>query len=112
GVWAQLRLVEAGGGQRGARSSVPPGDSVLLSCRGSSFDFKNFIVLWYRQAAGGTPEWVSMISSLSGTLKHYRAEVDGRAIASRVTSLPEATLSLLALNPWDSAHYFCAVRHS
>ncbi|NXG67742.1 HV03 protein, partial [Hemiprocne comata] len=106
GVWAQLRLVEAGGGLRA------PMDSVLLSCHGSGFTFKNFVLLWYRQAPGGTPEWVSMISSLSGTIKHYRAEVQGRAMVSRNNFQSELSLSLHALNPQDSARYFCSVRYS
>ncbi|KFR01001.1 Ig heavy chain V region 3, partial [Nipponia nippon] len=66
GVWAQLRLVEAGGGLRA------PGDSVLLSCRGSGFTFQEYYVLWYRQAPGGTLEWVSYIL---GSTKKYGAAV-------------------------------------
>ncbi|NXP03720.1 HV348 protein, partial [Thinocorus orbignyianus] len=101
GVCAQLRLVEAGGGLRA------PGDSVLLSCRGHGFTFGNFVLLWYRQAPGGRLEWVSFISSLSGVIKHYAAEVQGRAMVSRNSS--ESSLSLHALRPRDSARYFCAV---
>ncbi|XP_017694871.1 PREDICTED: uncharacterized protein LOC108509802 [Lepidothrix coronata] len=57
GLWAQWRLEEAGGGHRA------PGDSVLLSCRGSGFNFGLYVVHWYRQAPGGRPEWVSSIST-------------------------------------------------
>ncbi|NXX15411.1 HV103 protein, partial [Podargus strigoides] len=80
------------------------------SCRGYGFTLKNHIVLWYRQASGCEPEWVSVISSLSGTLKQYRADFQSRALVSRNTSLPEASLSLRALRPGDSGRYFCAVR--
>ncbi|XP_069642956.1 uncharacterized protein [Haliaeetus albicilla] len=48
GLWAQLRLVEDGGGLRA------PGETVSLSCRGSGFNFGNSTVWWYRQAAGGS----------------------------------------------------------
>ncbi|NWI30217.1 HV03 protein, partial [Sula dactylatra] len=101
GVWAQLSLVEAGGGLRA------PGDSVLLSCRGSGFDFRNYDVWWYRQAPGGTLEWVSVCWTWGAT--NYGAAVEGRATASRDNSQSESSLSLRALNPQDSARYFCAV---
>ncbi|NXT87745.1 HV01 protein, partial [Anhinga rufa] len=102
GVWAQLRLVEAGGDLRA------PGDSALLSCRGSGFDFGSYAVLWYRQAPGGSLEWVSYIG-ISRTAKSYGAAVEGRASVSRDNSRSESSLSLRALNLRDSARYFCAV---
>ncbi|GAB0199248.1 Ig heavy chain Mem5-like [Grus japonensis] len=100
GLWAQLRLVETGGGLRA------PGDSVHLSCRGSGFSFGNSVVLWYRQAPGSSLEWVSFIWT-SGDLW---AAVEGRDSASRDNSRSESSLSLRDLRPQDSARYFCAVR--
>ncbi|NXO08941.1 HV348 protein, partial [Oriolus oriolus] len=57
GLWAQLRLQEAGGGLRAA------GDSVTLSCRGAGFRFDSYDIWWYRQPVGGSLEWVSFISA-------------------------------------------------
>ncbi|XP_074705696.1 Ig heavy chain Mem5-like [Strix aluco] len=104
GVWAQLRLLEAGGGLRA------PGDSVLLSCRGAGFAFQTRDHWWYRQRPGDRLEWVSFIRSYSGPPKQYGAAVQGRATASRDNSRSESSLSLRALGPRDSARYFCAVR--
>ncbi|GAB0199260.1 Ig heavy chain Mem5-like [Grus japonensis] len=103
GLWAQLRLVETGGGLRA------PGDSVHLSCRGSGFTFEEYHIWWYRQAPGSSLEWVSYIS-YTGTTKKYGAAVEGRATASRDNSRSESSLSLRHLRPQDSARYFCAVR--
>ncbi|NWX55746.1 HV03 protein, partial [Promerops cafer] len=101
GLWAQWRLQEAGGGLRA------PGDSVTLSCRGSGFTFKNRYVRWYRQAPGGSLEWLSLINDL-GSVK-YGAAVKGRATASRDNSQSQSSLVLGFLHPSDSARYFCAV---
>ncbi|KFQ55894.1 Ig heavy chain V region C3, partial [Pelecanus crispus] len=79
GVWAQPRLVEAGGDLRA------PGDSVSLSCQGSGFDFKDYDVLWYCQAPGGSLEWVAYASAWI-TTKQYGAAVEGRATVSRDNS--------------------------
>uniref|UniRef100_A0A8D0FQV1 Ig-like domain-containing protein n=2 Tax=Strix occidentalis caurina TaxID=311401 RepID=A0A8D0FQV1_STROC len=103
GVWAQLRLLEAGGGLRA------PGDSVLLSCRGTGFAFGIHAIRWYRQRPGDRLEWVSLISSDSSLIK-YEQSVQGRASVSRDNSRSESSLSLRALGPRDSARYFCAVR--
>ncbi|XP_074782668.1 Ig heavy chain Mem5-like [Athene noctua] len=104
GLWAQMSLLEAGGGLRA------PGDSVLLSCRGSGFTFWSYYILWYRQTPDGRLEWVSFISSSSGTAKKYGAAVQGRATVSRDNSRSESSLLLRSLGPRDSARYFCAVR--
>ncbi|NXA23855.1 HV103 protein, partial [Ibidorhyncha struthersii] len=98
----QLRLVEAGGGLRA------PGDSVLLSCRGSGFDFGSFNLWWYRQAPGGRPKRVAWISYHSVFIE-YDTEFQGRATVSRDNALSASSLFLHALHPRDSAHYFCAV---
>ncbi|KFR13293.1 Ig heavy chain V-III region NIE, partial [Opisthocomus hoazin] len=90
----------AGGGLRA------PGDSAQLSCRGSGFDFKVYAVWWYRQAPGGRFEWLSVMSTVATNYKHYSAEVQGRATVSRNDSRSEASLSLRALHPRDSARYF------
>ncbi|KFQ42854.1 Ig heavy chain V region 3, partial [Nestor notabilis] len=84
------------------------GDSVLLSCRGSGFNFGSYEVLWYRQTPGGTFEWVSFTRAYSGSTD-YAAVVKGRATVSRDNSRSEASLFMRALQPQDSARYFCAV---
>ncbi|NXN41330.1 HV03 protein, partial [Rhinoptilus africanus] len=102
GLWAQLSLLEAGGGLRA------PGGSVHLSCRGSGFDFKYYFIYWYRQAAGGGLEWVSYIAHDSSIIR-FGQSVEGRARVSRDNSRSKSSLSLSALQPQDSARYFCAV---
>ncbi|XP_056194394.1 Ig heavy chain Mem5-like [Falco biarmicus] len=101
GVWAQPRLVEAGGGLR------PSGGSVQLSCRGSGFQFKGLDVWWYRQTPGGGLEWVSVIWKDSSVTK-FGPGVEGRAAVSRNNSQSVLYLALRALRPQDSARYFCS----
>ncbi|NWS48445.1 HV01 protein, partial [Probosciger aterrimus] len=102
GVWAQIRLEETGGGLRAA------GDSVRLSCRGYGFNFGTYFVLWYRQAPEGQFEWLSVINPTSA-YTDSAAAVEGRATVSRDNSRSEASLLLRALQPQDSARYFCTV---
>ncbi|NXK70318.1 HVC33 protein, partial [Sylvietta virens] len=104
GLWAQLRLQEAGGGLRA------PGDSVTLSCHGSGFTFRDAAIWWYRQAPGGRLEWVSTIS-YDPTVFFFDQSVKGRATVSRDNSQSEAYLSLRTLHRRDSARYFCAISH-
>uniref|UniRef100_A0A8C0UBQ0 Ig-like domain-containing protein n=2 Tax=Cyanistes caeruleus TaxID=156563 RepID=A0A8C0UBQ0_CYACU len=101
-LWAQPRLQEAGGGLRA------PGDSVTLSCRGSGFTFRNYGIWWYRQAPGGSLEWVSVIS-YDPTVFVFDESVKTRAKISRDNSQSTAYLSLLTLQPRDSARYFCSI---
>ncbi|NWU32695.1 HV03 protein, partial [Dyaphorophyia castanea] len=87
-----------------------PGDSVLLTCRGSGFIFSYYDIWWYRHSAGGTVEWVSFISTGSSVIKSQPA-MEGRVSVSRDNSRSESSLSLRDLGPRDSARYFCAVSH-
>ncbi|NXX87391.1 HV349 protein, partial [Urocolius indicus] len=102
GVWARSTLVEAGGGLQA------PGDSVHLTCHGHGSDFSRSAVLWYRQAAGASPEWLSYIRIQA--VSDLAAALKGRAATSRDNSRAEASLSLRDLSLQDSGRYFCALR--
>ncbi|NWZ28760.1 HV03 protein, partial [Asarcornis scutulata] len=102
GVCAELMLVESGGRLR------VPGESVHLSCRGSDFNFAIYGVLWYRQALGGSLQWLSYINPDSSYIR-YGSAVKGRATASRDNSNSRTVLTLNNLHLQDSARYFCAV---
>ncbi|XP_040392353.1 Ig heavy chain Mem5-like [Cygnus olor] len=102
GMCAELMLVESGGRLR------VPGESVHLSCRGSDFNFEIYSVLWYRQALGGSLQWLSYISPDSSYIR-YGPAVKGRATASRDNSKSKTGLTLNNLHLQDSARYFCAV---
>ncbi|KFO80584.1 Ig heavy chain V region G4, partial [Cuculus canorus] len=102
GLWAQRRLMEAGGGLR------VPGDPVLLSCHSTGFAFGSSAILWYRQAPSARLEWMSSISAYSSVIK-YGSSVRGRATTSRDNAQSVASLSLQSLNPRDSARYFCSI---
>ncbi|KFQ44486.1 Ig heavy chain V-III region KOL, partial [Nestor notabilis] len=58
------------------------------------------------QAPGGRLEWVSLSWSLGAA--EYAAAVKGRATVSRDNSQSKSSLLLRALEPQDSARYFCA----
>ncbi|NXK16990.1 HV01 protein, partial [Arenaria interpres] len=83
--------------------------SVLLSCRVYGFNFGTSALWWYREAPGGSLEWVSVIN-INSQLIQFGESVADRATASRNNSRSESSLSLRALSPRDSARYFCAVR--
>ncbi|NXP48608.1 HV43D protein, partial [Heliornis fulica] len=76
---------------------------------GSGFTFRDYLVLWYRQAPGDKFEWVSYISSDRGSTKDYASAVKNRATVSRDNSQSRSFLELRDLRPQDSARYFCAV---
>uniref|UniRef100_A0A8C2U8A9 Ig-like domain-containing protein n=1 Tax=Coturnix japonica TaxID=93934 RepID=A0A8C2U8A9_COTJA len=101
GVCAQFRLEVSGGGVQAA------GESVQFFCRGSGLSFDDYFVLWYRQALSGHLEWLSYI--VSSSYIRYSPVLEDRASVSLDSSQSVSSLSLRALHPHDSAHYFCAV---
>uniref|UniRef100_A0A8C6IQM6 Uncharacterized protein n=1 Tax=Melopsittacus undulatus TaxID=13146 RepID=A0A8C6IQM6_MELUD len=92
---------------RRQEKQLTAGDSVLLSCRAYGSTVPITGVRWYRQAAGGRLEWVSYIS-YDSSVTHFVQSVQGRANASRDNSRSESSLFLSALQPQDSARYYCA----
>ncbi|NXV73822.1 HV335 protein, partial [Atlantisia rogersi] len=106
GLWAQVRLVESGGGLRAL------GKNVTLSCHGSGFKFQIAGIWWYHQSPGDKLEWVSLIGKDLGTMKNYATAVKNRATVSRDNSQSKSFLELRDLRPQDSARYFCAVAHT
>ncbi|NXQ64989.1 HV03 protein, partial [Anthoscopus minutus] len=77
-------------------------------CHGSGFPFGSHFIYWYRQAPGGSLEWVSFIGSDPRVLS-FDQSVQGRASLSRDNSQSKAFLSLVTLQPGDSARYFCGI---
>ncbi|KAK2105030.1 hypothetical protein P7K49_018886 [Saguinus oedipus] len=102
GVQCEVQLVEPGGGL------VQPGGSLRLSCAASGFTFSSYDMSWVRQAPGKGLQWVSYISSPSGSNAYYADSVKGRFTISRENAKNSLYLQMNSLRAEDTAVYYCA----
>uniref|UniRef100_A0A8C1QP50 Ig-like domain-containing protein n=1 Tax=Cyprinus carpio TaxID=7962 RepID=A0A8C1QP50_CYPCA len=88
-------------------SSVKPGETLSLSCRGSGFTFGSHNMHWVRQKPGKALVWMGHVW-ISGQRHDYAKSFEGRIEITRDNSKNMVYLKLSGLTEEDSAVYFCA----
>uniref|UniRef100_A0A3Q2WS97 Ig-like domain-containing protein n=1 Tax=Haplochromis burtoni TaxID=8153 RepID=A0A3Q2WS97_HAPBU len=84
-----------------------PVESHRLTCTGSGFTFRDYWMVWFRQAPGKGPEWIAYISTSTYSYATSYPQ-SGRFTISRNDSSSKLYLQMDSLKTQDTAVYYCA----